>query len=257
MKFVGITEYFFEHFTPIFANTKQLKEEAYKIRYQVYCNELNYEPSCNFPEKKEQDDYDRHSYQFLVQHNLTGQYVGCVRMIMPQPYQPKAQFPLEKVSSPNIKLNEYSRSRFCEVSRVAIPGAIRKRRENINAPMGAKFFSWTPKNNSQTEKRTIPVVALALHGIYTSMAAAMGINILCLIEPSFARHYRIYGIKSHQIGPMIDYRGKRAPFMLQPQEVLANIDPDLRHLFQSIQQQLLKSAPSTPLVAAKQELLVG
>jgi N-acyl amino acid synthase of PEP-CTERM/exosortase system len=255
MRFTGITEHFFEHFTPIFASTKKLKEEAYKIRYQVYCQELNYESSCNFPEKKEQDAYDTHSYQFLLQHNLTGQYAGCVRMVMPESQQSEAQFPLEKVSRPILKLNKYSRSRFCEVSRIAIPGALRKRQENKNTP-GAKFFSRTEKNQSQTEKTSLPVIALALHGIPISMAAAMGIDILCLIEPAFARHLRIYGITSHQVGPMIDYRGKRGPFLLQPQEILANLDPDLRQLFQNIQQHLSKSVPSTPLAAVKQELLL-
>ena len=43
---------------------------------------------------------------------------------------------------------------------------------------------------------------------------------------------------------MLDYHGKRTPFLMKPREIIKNIDPNLSELFQTIQKELLNSTPS-------------
>ena len=44
----NIKQHFFNHFFLSIADTPELKQEVYKIRYQVYCEELEYEPKEEF-----------------------------------------------------------------------------------------------------------------------------------------------------------------------------------------------------------------
>ncbi|MEL4894704.1 PEP-CTERM/exosortase system-associated acyltransferase [Crocosphaera sp. Alani8] len=241
-KYEGVTEHFFNHFTPIFAHTDKLKQEIYKIRYQVYCEELNYESKNKFLDKKEQDVYDHRSYHFLLEHKPSGQYVGCVRLIFPTSEKTQVLFPFEKIYNKSVNFDIKCRQNHCEISRLAILKTFRKPQKNSLCATGVNFCT-------QDKKYNVPLISMGLHGAYISMAAFWGFKLFCLIEKSLARHYQLYGIKTHQIGPMIDYRGKRIPFLMKPREILRNIDPSLRELFEAIQQKLLSSTPSLSLLS--------
>ena len=242
-KYQGITEYFLKYFIPVLANTDQLKQEVYKIRYEVYCKELKYEPKDKFPDKKERDIYDDQSYHFLLKHKPTEQYVGCVRLIFATPKHSQALFPFERVYDNSINLVINSRQNYCEISRLAILKTFRKPQKNTLSALGVNFCS-------QDEKYNMPLICMGLHGIYISMAAFWRVKLFCLIEDSLARHYRRYGITTYKIGPMLDYHGKRTLFLMKPREIMKNIDPNLSELFQTIQQELLSSTPSLSLVSA-------
>ena len=61
-----ILEAFNQYFEMIPANTDELRQEVYKLRYQVYCLEHKFlEPSA---EGMEYDEYDAHSCHYLIQH---------------------------------------------------------------------------------------------------------------------------------------------------------------------------------------------
>ena len=55
-----------------------------------------------------------------------------------------------------------------------------------------------------------------------------------MVEPRLARSMRFVGLPFEQIGPVIDYHGKRAPFYIQPQSVEENLKPDFKALLGSI-----------------------
>ena len=97
----GIAEHFLNYFSLSIADTPELQKEVYRIRYQVYCEELEYEPKENFPDGMEIDIYDQKSIHYLLKHNATESYAGCVRVVLPEKRQCKSQFPWQQVISEN------------------------------------------------------------------------------------------------------------------------------------------------------------
>jgi N-acyl amino acid synthase of PEP-CTERM/exosortase system len=72
-------------------------EEAFRLRYRVYCEEAGYEDPAHYPDSLERDHYDAHSLQMLVRHRPTGIVVGAVRLIMPCWWESSWSFPFETV----------------------------------------------------------------------------------------------------------------------------------------------------------------
>ena len=60
-----------------------------------------------------------------------------------------------------------------------------------------------------------------------------------MMKPRLARSMRFIGIKFEQIGPVIDYHGKRAPYYINQELLLKNLTPGfavmLKHIQKSIQ----------------------
>jgi N-acyl amino acid synthase of PEP-CTERM/exosortase system len=65
------------------ATTDALRAENYRIRHQVYCRELGFEPVR--PDGLESDAFDAQSVHCLVQSVSTGEYVGCARLVLAKP----------------------------------------------------------------------------------------------------------------------------------------------------------------------------
>ena len=246
-----LEEHFFKYFDVTVANTPQLQSEAFKIRYQVYCEELGYEPKEDFPEGMEHDLYDRHSIHCLLRHRSSKKYAACVRIILPDADQPATTFPFEKVSNitdPDInnKLAKNYRNLFCEVSRLAIHGNFRRRKEDESNPEGLVFQQYVEQNSDKRARHQYPVIALGLHGLYISITNALRLDILCIMKKSLSRHLKIYKIDSEQIGPSIEYHGKRAPFILKPREIMNNLEPEVLDLYKRIYKQLAEADSSLP-----------
>lgn len=71
MSELSITQHFHKYFQLIVANTPELKQKVFSIRYQVYCKELNFEPAENFPDGLERDIYDDRSIHYLLLRSCT------------------------------------------------------------------------------------------------------------------------------------------------------------------------------------------
>jgi N-acyl amino acid synthase of PEP-CTERM/exosortase system len=134
---LDLCQHFNRYFSLSVADSQLLKQEAYKIRYQVYCQELNYEAPTNFPDEMEIDLYDNHSIHCLLKHKPTGIYAGCVRIIVPQKHTYKSIFPWQQFASKMVYPSpEYEWSNICEISRLAVRGEFRKRQGDDDIPLG-------------------------------------------------------------------------------------------------------------------------
>ena len=80
------------------ARTPALKEEVYKLRFQVYCNETGFEDPAACPDGLEKDEFDEQSIHYLIRHRTTDRYAATTRLILPD-----AQFPIEIHSTIKIK----------------------------------------------------------------------------------------------------------------------------------------------------------
>ena len=75
---------FSELFVKIFgievADTEQLRRDAFRLRYRVYCEERKFERREDFPDRLESDRFDDGAVHAIVRHRETGIVVGAVRL---------------------------------------------------------------------------------------------------------------------------------------------------------------------------------
>ena len=231
----SIAEHFSQYFEISIANTPELKQEGFSIRYQVYCKELGYEPVEKFPDGCERDVYDDRSIHYLIKHRPTGDYAGCVRVVLPDLQSPEAVFPLESVFPKHFSLVGRPRHEFVEISRLAVLSKFRRRKGESQSPQGQLVFSEEDKQNSiYADKRRFPVIALSLYWTCFCIAVSLKQDIFALMELRLARHLKRTGIISHRIGDLAEYRGKRGFFVIKPLEFIDLLAPDIQELMQKI-----------------------
>ena len=93
---VSLTEDFRRFFKVSLATTPEQKQAVYRLRYRVYCEELQYEPADAFPDKAEFDEFDARSLHCLVIHRRSGLAAGCVRLVRSLDEHSHAPLPIEK-----------------------------------------------------------------------------------------------------------------------------------------------------------------
>lgn len=167
-----------------------------------------------------------------MKHRPTGQYAGCVRVVLPDQKNPEAIFPLENAFPGHFDLINKSRTNFCEISRLAVPSQFRKRQGESKIPEGLIFTS--SAHPHQREKRQIPVIALSLYWVSIGTGPLFDLKVLAIIEPRLARHFRRLGIITNRIGDLVEYHGKRGCVQIEAKKFNDNLKDDVRELFQFI-----------------------
>lgn len=242
MENISLGQHFTKYFNVLIADTPELKQEVFKIRYKVYCEELGYEPLDRFPDKLEKDAYDARSVHCLLQHKPTGIYAGCVRLILSDAENSQAKFPFEYIC-PNHSMdfdNSIPRHCVAEVSRLAVISQFRKRSGEESSPSGLILFDEKKKEKEQetiTQKRRSPVIALSLYLAATVLVVDLQLEYaLTLMEPRLARHLRMTGLKFTSIGEKIDFHGKRGPFSIKIPGLVDKLhkNDDVYGLFETI-----------------------
>ena len=251
----NLCQHFSQYFSLLVANERSLLEEVYKIRYKVYCEELNYESPANFPDGMEIDIYDRHSLHCLLRHKSTGMYTGCVRIILP-PNETnftrlnhihetseysigEFAFPWQKFSSSLVYPSPgYQWTDICEVSRLAVRSEFRKRKGDDIIPLDAG------SSNNSDGKRRFPLIAMSLYWAAFCLALNLELDVFAIMEPRLARHLRRCGLRYSIISSLFEHRGKRAIFYAKPTELLEYLDSETYEFFSflndTICQQLLE-----------------
>ena len=105
----SIADNFSQFFSVKFADSKALKQEAFKIRYSVYSKELGWEPTND--KGMETDEYDTCAYHCLLEHKRTKTFAGCIRLIMSSTEDPSLKLPFEKsfIESARTKVFDLSK----------------------------------------------------------------------------------------------------------------------------------------------------
>ena len=228
---------FSNYFEIVPAIDAKLRDTVYRIRYSVYAEELGWEDQDKFPAGMEQDPFDRHSLHCLLRHRPSGEFIGCVRLVMNDPENAQALFPIEDTFDSNFvethsRLSQYQRQDLAEISRIAVLSSFRHRPGEKNKP-NTEIEDVNQKNRD--ERRRFPHIAL---GLYLA-AAAMGLKqgkscVFAMMEPKLARRLRIFGIKFEQLGDPIDHRGLRAPFIVTRENFSDGLAPPMSALLSHI-----------------------
>lgn len=224
---------FQRYFSIVPALTPELREQAFRIRHSVYCEDLKYEPAR--VDRREVDQYDAHALHCLVRSVKSGEYVGCTRLILCPPWAPTEPLPFERTCANALDRSiadpqSMPRHRIAEVSRLAVVSSFRLRRGEQSSPMPLDDHSF-----GDPLQPRFPYIPVALYLATTELAALNGIDTMfVLTEPRLARHFARLGVNVQQVGAPVEHRGTRVPSMLNVQEILRGLNFIMRPLYEVI-----------------------
>ncbi len=201
-----ISSHFSSYFDPIIAASEAQRKEVFKVRHEVYCEELKFEPLKE--SRLEFDEFDSYSIHCLLQQRNSKHSAGVV-----------------SITRKDLDPSQFKREHICEISRLAIPKSFRRR--SLDKFNGAG------------------VGAINQYLAAAALTIEEGIrHTYVMMEPRLARSMRFVGIKFDQIGPVIEYHGKRAPYYINQNLLTKNLRPGfakmLADILRSIEKQCCK-----------------
>ena len=197
-------------FKVIPATTPELLDQAYRLRYQVYCREHVYEAPDEHPHQRETDEFDNRSVHSLLVDRVNGTVTGTVRLILPDRSSPESSFPIQQLCNhPYLKASKHSlTASAAEISRFAISKECRK----ISGPAVASKADWYGELSTVDRSYLIPTITLGLFKATLQMSFEHGItDWFAVMEPSLLRLLTRFGIYFQPLGPVIEYHGLRQP----------------------------------------------
>jgi N-acyl amino acid synthase of PEP-CTERM/exosortase system len=206
---MNISDSFNEYFEIIKADTTELKNKTYQLRFQVYSLERNipdFDPS-KYPDKLEIDEYDEHSIHVLLVHKQSGEAAGTARLIYLNPNDPHSHFQIEPSFRPEygFKIPDEIRNKTAEVSRFILSSKFRSRFGESQIPSGlVSTQSITNSPNNDRRSTTHPIYGLIKAMIEYSWYNNIGF-LLAGMEPSLHRVLKQLGIVLNQVSPEIQY----------------------------------------------------
>jgi len=166
------------------ANTPELLEEVFRLRYQVYSIEKGFEPGCG---GKEFDEFDGWAQHVLLVHRASGDPIGTVRIIPPSPAAGIDGLPMASICAAGL-LRHLPPLTTGEISRFAVS---KQRRMSCRA--GA-------------------MVRLGLLQGVIRLSSELGLTHWCAImEPTLLRLLQMNAIHYLPLGPLVKYHGLRQP----------------------------------------------
>lgn len=231
-----LSENFLRYFDVEFATSEAELAEVFGIRYRVYCEEFGYEPRDAFPDRKEKDEFDEASLHALIVHKSSGLGAGCVRLVSPTGDNSEDLLPFEKNCADSLHTElieslDLDRNSMCEISRLAVDGAFRRR----SGEEVTRYGVIEGLDCSQQERRTFSMIAVTCFLAATALTSSSGrTNVFAMMEPFLPRLLQRSGISFRRVGEDIDYHGLRAPYFITTESALENMRPDLKELYNEV-----------------------
>lgn len=228
-EFLNLGAGFRKYFQAIPALDEELRRSAYRIRHAVYCEELGYEPVR--ADGLETDEFDARSVHCLLK-TLGGEFVGCVRLVLPDAGDPNSPLPFERLCATSMDRTivdpaRLDRTKIAEVSRLAVVSRYRRRRGEQKVPVAIN------ENDFGTPERPrFPYLAMGLYLGMLAQARHHGVETLFMLtDRRLAKQLSRLGASMRTIGTPIQHRGQRYPSMMSVQEVIDGLTFFIRPLF--------------------------
>jgi len=224
---MNLSDYFNQHFEIVSADTDLLLDEVFRLRYQVYCIENVLADKSKCQDFKEGDPYDAHSIHQLIRHKPSGLCVASVRFILPDPANPEKLFPMEAFCRPSfypgvLPPEEYPHALLSEVSRFLVSRQRERQIMELSSEQKAGL-----RSRSIYKRKDGLICYLLLFGLISAvLRVATEKNLshwYVSIEAKLLRLFRMLGINFLQLGPMVEYHGKRLPCLGTTSEILSGI----------------------------------
>lgn len=233
-----IAKHFSSYLKPQIAKSDPLKEEVYKLRYQVYCEELHFEEAN--PAHIEQDEFDARSIHCFIRHINTDALAGTLRVIATRNNDellPMEKFCPQAITDKQLRPRNFPAHQVCEVSRLAVPLTFRKRQ--VDQFAGGATGVINEQIFSTQELRFFPYIAVSLYLSAIALCHKSRIHhVFVMMEPRLARSLNFVGIHFTQIGAPVEYHGKRAAYYVDIRQLRKKMSIGYRKLLAMIEKEL-------------------
>ena len=224
------------------AADESVRDVVYRVRHEVYCEELKFEPER--PDRKETDAFDAHSVHCLLRSSREPfNPVGCTRLILTDPESHDAPLPFESSCAATLDRSiidpaKLDRRRIAEVSRLAVRSAYRRRRGETNVAVTINDDDF----NDSEEQPRFPYIPISLYLGAVALAVRNEVDtIFVLTEPRLASHFGKLGVNIEQIGGPIEHRGTRVPSMMDVQSIIKGLRFMVKPIWRVVQEQIEQS----------------
>lgn len=225
------------------ATTQESSAEAHGLRYQVYCLEKKFEDPAANPLGLELDAFDSRSVHCLLRHRDTGIAVGTARLIRPNPWRPGASWPIQQVCRDSRLFDEgvLPIASTAEVSRFCLSADARAR---VQLARGASFDG---EQAEQSESLLAPYTILGIIRGLLMLSRRHDITHWTLVvEPALLRLLGRMGLHFTNLGPVVEYHGRRQPCFANIAELLDRMSAE-RHDLWNIVTGCGRFAPEAPV----------
>lgn len=220
------------YFDLLRADTPELLDEAYRLRYQVYCVEHAFENPAEHSNGRETDVDDDRSVHTLLVHRRTGMYAGTVRVILPSYHEPHRLLPIQQIlaSQPRGFAECFPRPTTAEISRFLVSKEFRRRRgEELHADVGSLGEAVAIPG----ERRVAPYITFGLMRGVLEICAEYGMTHICAVmEPALIRILRRFGLDFEGIGDLVNHHGLRQPCVARLKDLVERNRADETLLWQ-------------------------
>lgn len=114
-------------------------EELFRLRYKIYCEDLHWLDSSNYPDRLEKDEYDQYSLHFGAFND--GHVIGTTRLVLSNPLGLPIKEILGQTFSPAGKA--------AEISRLIVDGTYDRSKYNLITIALIKQVYYAGKHNEQ------------------------------------------------------------------------------------------------------------
>lgn len=236
---MSLIEHYQKYFYVARANTPELLEQAFKLRYEVFVKDCGYKlGDYDEIKKTEKDSYDDQARHCLLFHKPSNQPIGYIRLI---PYNKKKGFylPIENYGNGKdffdhkvISVKQLRTNKTGELSRLSIHPLFRRR-------LSDQLFQLHSTDNSNNKRYSVSYLPMCL--ILACGVLMYDNNIeytVALMEKRLANLIKKFGVVHQLIGKSIDYHGMRSPYLMFGQRTYVNLSADYQRLYEVIHNEL-------------------
>jgi N-acyl amino acid synthase of PEP-CTERM/exosortase system len=198
------------------ADTDQLREQAYRLRHQVYCVENDFE--TRQPDGIETDAFDVRAPHALLFHRAAEEPLGTVRLVLPEPGITTGTLPIHAVCPMELFAHTgLPLGATAEISRFALS---RQRLQDLQQAVG-----------SDEARHVLSFACLGLIAALRQIASAHGVtHTVAVMEPPLRRRLSMIGLPMTEMGVPVNHHGVRVPCYTridQLEAALKRLRPDL------------------------------
>ena len=210
-----------------------VKEDTFRMRYEVYVDEFCFLKKENNPNGLEIDDYDNDSLHFACL-NENDSVVATIRLVL----NSDKGFPIEHEVETQFIGEKPGKSKIAEISRLTVSKDLRRRKEDgihgVESYLMKKEGGVLPDDGTIPEEmrgRKNPIIVLGLYQVMYHESRRRGITHWYMItEEKVFFTLKKYGFLFHQIGESVWYHGWRIPYLgivEENERKLVNENPEM------------------------------
>lgn len=258
-----LIERFLQEFRFKLCVTEHDKQLVYRLRHDVYCEELKYEEPSDPLKKLEFDIHDQNSIHCLIEHRRTGLVAGCVRVVIPNPSRPYPlnQLPLQSYGHQSLTHTELHPDRmdqdsFYEISRLAVNRLFRTKPKDDAISAEASTAKQDTPFFSTEERQLFPLLATSLFITGYALGRQLGkIQVFAMMEPSLPRLLALTGFHFTKVGETINFHGRRSAYYINKEQAENGLKQTLLPLYLHIQKTLTLQLKEMPTRVASTSLV--